>query len=208
LIDDNLAVVQSLATGDGGSGGGVAVVGASAVTIQQSTIARNHALEGGGVSTDSGSQVALEHSTITDNEAAQVHAHSAFVGGVGGGVSANAQISISDSIIANNVATGPESPRGGGLFVVANGTQSITNTVVTHNTADGGSGSGGDGGGVLSAAATRAATLVLDHAYVIENLASQGGAGGISNEGTLVLTHTTIKDNSGQNCSGGTGCPP
>jgi hypothetical protein len=207
LIGDNLAVAESLATGAGGSGGGVDVVGASAVTIQQSTITRNHALEGGGISTDFGSNVRLEHSTISDNGVTQVHAHSGFVGGAGGGLSVNAAISISDSIIANNAATGPESPRGGGVFIVVNGTQSIADTVVTHNTADGGSGSGGDGGGILSAAAARTEKLLLDRVYVIENSASQGGAGGISNEGTLVLTHTTITDNSGLNCTGGIGCP-
>jgi hypothetical protein len=208
LIDDNQVVAESLATGDGGSGGGVDVVGASTVAIQQSTIARNHALEGGGIFTDLGSHVTVEHSTLTDNGVVQVHAHRAFVGGVGGGLGVNAAIAISDSVIANNAATGPESPRGGGLFIVVNGTQTIADTVVTHNSADGGAGSGGDGGGIFAAAAEKTATLGLDRVYVIENSASQGDAGGISNEGTLVLTHTTIKDNSGLNCAGGIGCPP
>jgi hypothetical protein len=91
---------------------------------------------------------------------------------------------------------------------VGGGKQTIVSTLIGHNTADGGPGSGGDGGGILSAALDKTAPLSLDHVYVVENQAFRGGAGGISNSATLVLTHTTIKDNSGLNCTGGVGCPP
>ena len=49
--------------------------------------------------------------------------------------------------------------------------------------------------------------LTLDYVYIVENQAAVDAPGGIANEGTLVLRHTTIKDNAGINCSGGIGCP-
>jgi hypothetical protein len=207
LIDENIAMAENLATGDGGSGGGVAVIGASTAAIDLSTITRNQALDGGGIYTDLGSHVTVEHDTVANNRVSQVHAHRAFVGGVGGGLNVNSEIAISETVIGDNVATGPESPRGGGLFIAVAGKQMIADTIIARNSADGGPGSGGDGGGMFSAAAENTAKLDIDRVYVIENSASQGGAGGISNEATLILTRSTIKDNSGLNCSGGIGCP-
>jgi hypothetical protein len=209
LIDDDAAVLKGVSTGDSGWGGGVVVIGNSKAAIQLSSIVRNHALDGGGVYTDAGSQVTVDLSTISENGASQVHQHLGFIGGTGGGLRVNSDVVVSNSTISDNSATGPESPSGGGLFVlVAGDRQTIVRTVIDHNTADGGPGSGGDGGGVFSAGVNRTARLALDHVYVVENQASQGGAGGISNSATLVLTDTTIKDNSGLNCTGGIGCPP
>jgi hypothetical protein len=205
LIDNNLA------SGDGeggafgdGEGGGVFVGRASTVVIQQSTIVRNHAVDGGGVYTDVGSRATIDFTTVSENGVEQIHRSKAFIGGVGGGLAVNSRIAISHSVVADNQAVGEESPLGGGIFILVDSEQTIANTIVARNSAPG----FGDGGGMFVAAANRAATLALNHVYVVENQASTGAAGGISNEATLLLTHTTIKDNSGLNCTGGIGCPP
>ena len=65
----------------------------------------------------------------------------------------------------------------------------------------------GTGGGIFTAAASNTEVLTLDYVYIVENQAAADAAGGVANEGTLILRHTTIRDNSGVNCSGGSGCP-
>jgi hypothetical protein len=208
LIDNNHAVVDDFLNGSDGQGGGVDVAQDSTVTIEQSSILRNHALNGGGVYTASGSRLTVDHSTVTDNLVEQVHVHRAFVGGVGGGLAINSDAAISNSVIAGNSATGAEGGSGGGLFVLLGGKESVTATVIARNTVDSDNGAAGDGGGIFTAAPHDTDLLTLDHVYVVENHAPATAAGGVSNEGTLLLKHTTIKDNSGLNCSGGIGCPP
>ena len=182
LIDDNVAVTDNPGAPDG---------------------------LGGGIFTDRGSQLTLSQSTVNDNSVAQIHFSKAYIGGAGGGIEANSSISITNSVIANNTAEGPEGGLGGGLFLVLGGADQITSTMVAHNAAISQPNVAGSGGGIFTAAPSQADTLGLDHVYVVENTSAQnGGIGGISNEGTLVLTHTTIAENTGVNCSGGVGCPP
>jgi Right handed beta helix region len=202
VIDDNSAT-----TTNGLGGGGIVVVQGSAVLIQQSTIARNRALNGGGVYADVGTHLEIEHATVTENAVSQIHRHLGFVGGTGGGVSANSELAITDSIVADNSATGEEVAAGAGLFVVLGAKQTITRTIIAHNSASGSNGVG-DGGGIFTASENVHNTLTLTQVYVVENQAAPGAAGGISNGGTLVLSGTVIKDNSGVNCQGGFGCPP
>jgi hypothetical protein len=133
--------------------------------------------------------------------------HLGFVGGVGGGLYANSNMTIVDSIIARNAATGQELALGAGIFIVLGSTQTIARAVITHNSASSPAGAG-DGGGIFVAAENTHDTLTLTKVYVVENEASPGSAGGISNQGTLLLAGTVIKDNSGFNCKGGFGCPP
>jgi hypothetical protein len=116
-IDNNRAVVDDLLNGSDGQGGGVQVAVDSTLTIGQSSILRNHALNGGGVYTDTGSHLTVDHSTVTDNLVEQVHVHHAFVGGFGGGLAINSHAAIDNSVIAGNSATGPEGGSGGGLFI-------------------------------------------------------------------------------------------
>ena len=116
-------------------------------------------------------------------------------------------MTMTDSTIADNAATGQEVALGAGIFIVLGSTQTITRTVITHNSATGSAGAG-DGGGIFTAAENTHDTLALTKVYVVENEASPGSAGGISNQGTLQLAGTIIKDNSGFNCKGGFGCPP
>jgi hypothetical protein len=207
LIDDDTAVVDNPQTPDG-LGGGVYVAQQSSLAVQASQIVRNRALDGGGLFSDTRSQVTIDHSTVSGNEVDQIHFNKAFIGGVGGGVNAQSDLSITYSGISHNSAEGDEGGMGGGLFVLLGGKDVIAHTSITNNIADGNSGAVGTGGGIFAAAANRADPLVLDHVSVVDNEAGQNGVGGIANEGTLVLSHSTIEGNSGTDCSGGVGCPP
>ena len=202
LIDDNQAVVEDFLNGSDGQGGGIEVAQDSIVTIEHSTIVRNQALNGGGLYSDTGSHLTVDSTTFTENQVAQVHVHRAFVGGVGGGLAVNSNVTITNSTIADNAASGPEGGLGGGLFILLGGRESIATTIIAHNVAG-----GGNGGGIFTAAASNTEVLTLDYVYIVENQAAADAPGGVANEGTLVLRHTTIKDNAGINCSGGIGCP-
>jgi hypothetical protein len=83
--------------------------------------------------------------------------------------------------------------------------------VFNQNTVSGNQ--GGDGGAIFVSAADPAYKLNLTGVYVVENNnyshpLPASASGGILNQGTLNLFHTTIADNYPGNCLGGTGCPP
>ena len=208
LISDNAALVDNPAAPDG-LGGGIELSQGSTLTVSQSTIARNQALDGGGVFASASTQLSLNQSDVTANQISQVHFNGAFIGGFGGGINAQAGLSVSNSVIAGNIASGGEGGSGGGLFVLLGEQAQLSNTTITHNLANGGTSNAvGNGGGIFTAAANNRAVLVLQGVYVVQNAAGQNGAGGIWNEGTLEITGGRIEDNSGLNCTGGFGCPP
>jgi len=207
MIRDNAARVDDPAAPDG-LGGGIELSEGSSLTVTQSTIARNQALDGGGVFAAASTQLSVHQSDVTANEVTQVHFNRAFIGGFGGGINAQAGLSISNSVIARNSATGGEGGSGGGLFVLLGEEAQLSNTTITHNVAGGDSTTDGNGGGILTAAANNGDVLVLHNVYVIENTAGLNAAGGIFNEGTLEITGGRIENNTGLNCTGGFGCPP
>jgi hypothetical protein len=211
LIDDNVAVPMSnLSQGAVfGLGGGVFAASGSTVAVLQSTVTRNHSLSGGGLYSDTSSHLTVDGTTVSENVAAQVHAHLGFSGGSGGGLDVNSDLTLSRSVIAHNSALGPETPQGGGLFIlVVGGKQSISQSVIAHNLAD--TTGGGNGGGVFATAPSKANPLTLDDDYIVQNQAAAGLVGGLAlgDPFALTLTDTTIKDNSGINCGGAATCPP
>lgn len=205
LINSNRAVVDDLQKGSDGRGGAIEVAQGSSVVVQHSSLQGNYALNGGGLYAEVNSRLTLDTATVSGNQAQQVHVHQAFVGGFGGGLAVNSDATISDSAIVDNAATGPEGGMGGGLYLLLGGKDSIVGTIIARNLAIDDSGTGGNGGGILTAAPNRSDALLLDHLYVVENRSGSDAVGGIANEGTLLLRHTVIKDNSGVDCSGGLG---
>src|SRR5262249_34018862 len=106
--------------------------------------------------------------------------------------------------ISNNVITGNRSDAqtggGGGIYLDANTAidagGGIHDSMIARN-----SNGWGIGGGIsISNGLNKTVTLTKD--YIVQNVGD-----GITNTSTLVLTNTLIRDNSGQNCTGGTGCP-
>jgi hypothetical protein len=190
------------------SGGGVFVANDSSVVISASTITRNQAGYGGGVYSDTNSHLTLDHTTVSENEAQGFSNRGGTAPGSGGGLYVASSLSISDSVIADNLATGVEPPPdGGGLTIFVEGKQTISNTIIARNIADP-TVNAADGGGITAFRGNGSAALFLDRVYVVENQAAPGFTGGIANGAALVLTHTIVADNSGFNCTGGTGCPP
>ena len=91
-------------------------------------------------------------------------------------------IAISDVTIRNGKISASDD---GGIRNLA--TVTLTNSTVTNNTVAGGSG----GGGISNEAG---ATLTITNSTVSDNTADFGG--GIRNQGTLILTNTTVSGNS------------
>ena len=97
------------------------------------------------------------------------------------------RLTLSNSIVSGNSATGLYSEGGG---ITNRGTLTLTNSTVSGNT-------GGRGG-----IANFGGTLTLTNSTVSGNTASYDG-GGIDNEGTLTLTNSTVSGNTTSNGGGG-----
>ena len=157
-----------------GSGGGVSSV--ESLSLNNSTISGNSAIDyGGGVF--SFGTLSVNDSTISGN----------FAQDDGGGISSiNAALSVNNSTINGNLSEDD----GGGIFSF--GTFSLNNSTISGNSAQ------GDGGGISSFNGT----LSLNNSTLSENTAND--AGGIYSRGeTTVSLNNMLMDNIG-NCLGGT----
>jgi streptogramin lyase len=126
------AVVGNVANGFGfvGFGGGVYNGSTGTLTVTDSTVNGNQALQGGGVYNDVGT-AAITNSTIAGNTAS-----SQGTGTGGGGLNNSGTLSLENDTIAGNVAQGLFGSNGGGIDNVA--TLSMSNTIVAQNTASSG----------------------------------------------------------------------
>ncbi|HEX6020540.1 MAG TPA: ELWxxDGT repeat protein [Solirubrobacter sp.] len=162
------------------SGGAIASVGGD-VTLIRSVVTDNTAAFGGGILADGGS-LKLVDSTISANRATHPSATT-----FGGGVYANAALTVAGGTIAANAAQA-----GGGLVSLE--TATLTNTTVSANTASIGF-AGIDNRGVMTVTASQ----------IVNNVAQSigGGIGNLfSGTGSLRLTRTTV---SGNRANGGEG---
>jgi len=131
-----------------------------------------------------------------------------------GGINNNGTLTLTDSTVSGNTATGPyaygggvtnyegtltlinstvsgnSAARGGGIMNYSNGTLTLINSTVSGNTAD-------YGGGVTN----YEGTLTLTNSTVSGNTADYGG--GIHNGGTLTLTNSTVSGNTAEVYGGG-----
>jgi hypothetical protein len=123
-------------------GGGIFYGGGGNVTMTDSTIANNSAINNGGGIYNFGGTVAMTDITIAQNSA-----------GDGGGIyNFGGALTTTDSTIVNNSATAD----GGGILSASGGTVTITDATITGNTAPGASGVGGG----IDGAATIGATVL------------------------------------------------
>jgi CSLREA domain-containing protein len=188
-IDANSALALTNVTISGNtapdSGGGV--YSENALTVTDSTITGNTAGSGGGIDISGKYDVVIEDSTISGNTAE-----------TGGGIhSANAEVSITGSQIADNEATSS----GGGGIAAFIGSLSLTETTVSGNT------SSDLGGGILSL--TKYGTTI-DRSTISNNSATDGGGLAVlgpfpdsaQGENPVLVQDSTISGNQAPNGAG------
>ena len=174
-----------------GNGGGIdSRTGADSLSILDSQIDSNSSTLGdGGGGVQTANLTTIDSSSIIGN-------HATYNQALGGGITAVdvADITVTDSLIANNVAqsTGSAAPRGGGINMKS-GSATIRNSTISGNEVLGGASR--TGGAVRVAGAS---TVTIVNSTVSDNKAelSGGTAGGIRLEaGTVNLVHATIAPN-------------
>ncbi|MBI3836295.1 MAG: hypothetical protein HY287_18405 [Planctomycetes bacterium] len=133
---------------------------------------------------------------------------SAAGGGLGGGILNNGALTLGNSIVNNNAATG------GGGGIANNGTLTLNNSTVGNNTVPStGGGISNNGTTTLSNSTVssntapigggmfNSGTMTLSNSTVSNNTAS--GGGGIYNTGTTTLNNSTFSSNTATNIGGG-----
>lgn len=137
-----LASVTITANSTGNNGGGVGFIKNAAaanhsLTMNNSTISGNTALNGGGINC-AGCALTITNSTISGNGASTS----------GGGINVTVDtstVTLTNVTIASNTANGD----GGGIAkILGTGTISLVHTTVAGNTADNDANGAGDGGGI------------------------------------------------------------
>lgn len=191
-------------------GSGIYVGAGASVTIEQCSVANNTDSYGGGIYTEAGSTLTIDGTAVSNNQALGTHSHDGPGPGLGGGLYVLGNLAMTNSTVSGNVATDANGRGiGGGIFVVLGGSVSIQGSVISQNSIPG----SGSGVGIFASSNNPAATLTLTNDYIVLNtvpfVATIGGpnAGGVANQGTLILSGTTIANNSSPDCAGGTGCP-
>ncbi|MBI1764572.1 MAG: VCBS repeat-containing protein [Acidobacteria bacterium] len=120
--------------------------------------------------------------------------------GEGGSIRNNGTLTVTNTTIAGNTATGIGGIGGFGGGIFNGGTLTVTNSTVSGNTAALGGGGGISNGG---------GTLTVSNSTISGNTANGGGSdrgGGIENQGNLTVTNSTISGNrvpNGDNNGGG-----
>lgn len=156
-----------------GSGGGIANRGI--MSLEHSTVASNLALNDGGIYSDG--TLRLTDSTVSGNTALQ---------GNGGIANYGGQLLLVDSTVSGNTAQAA-----GGIGNYGTGTATLVDTTVTGNTAL-------NAGGILNTG-----TISLTGSTVSNN-AARFADGGIANDGALTLAGSDVSGNSA-NAAGGIG---
>jgi hypothetical protein len=172
------AVSGNVAMGENSDGGGGGVYNdEGTMKLVRSTLLNNVSTSVGGGIRNNGIVDVTEGTTVSDNRAQGYQ-------GYGGGICSSGSLTISDSLVSNNMA----GVNGGGIV---GGDLKIINSAISYNTAN------GDGGGIASS------NLTLIDSMISNNLAG-GDGGGIHNgfHGTATLIRNMISGN-GSSVNGG-----
>ncbi|MEI8001951.1 MAG: hypothetical protein WCI50_11440, partial [Actinomycetes bacterium] len=182
----NVAVAHSYAAY---GGGGIAVLESSGtVTISNASITANTTPGGGGGAVFSGTKsghltVSIDHAVIGQNDAG-------FGGGIA--VTADASLTISDSVVTGNDGT-----YSGGVFVF-NGDLEMTRVVVQGNTVDVSAGAG-VGGGLAIASNYSGYELSIIDSTISGNSAPCGGGVYVNSPDVLHVANSTLYGNTASN---------
>ncbi len=195
----DLTVTNSTISGNTAldDGGGIFIAGQSYVKLIDSTVSGNSAGDnGGGVFiTDSVATLSLENSSITGNSAQGLGTNRLATGN-GGGLhgQGGATILASNSVISGNSAE----QQGGGVWSSV-GTLSLSGTTVSDNT------SSYRGGGIRARNADDVSRFTIDQGSVISGNVAGGNGGGIFTSGGLMMTNSQVVNNISRNGSIGLG---
>jgi hypothetical protein len=205
------------------SGGGLYIAAGSTVSLANCTVSTNSATGdvsrttaalGGGIYMEAGSvldtvETVISANTVTGPCRVSGGDHISCAPAIGAGMYVLGQLSMASDDIVQNTATNDYGvAEGGGIYLSVGPQLSIQSSVISNNIVFAGNGPA-TGGGIFAATSNPSAQWTLNGVYVIQNDAPLPGAGGVQNQGTLVLMNDSmIKDNLYVQCLGGTGCPP
>jgi len=193
----NSDITYNAATGDGGG-----ILHAASLNLTDSTVGHNSAANGGGIFDDG--NAALTGSTIRDNIAsdsgggvlvdtgarADIADTSVWSNSAnwGGGVYTRGALTVSDSSVTNNGASGD----GGGIYA-QDGAATLTDSTISGNSA-----ATGGGGGIE----LWAASLTVNRCTLSGNSADIGGGIDVRVWATANLTNSTLSGNSARRGGG------
>lgn len=185
-------------TGEGGAGG-IQVRQGGKLIVTDSSISGNVSnASTGGVTSESGSTTVLTRSYLISNR-----------GVVAGGIANNGTLTITDSFVSDNTATGSQQSQAKGGGLLNNGPATVTGTEFISNSAQtvvGGPPS--IGGGIYNAATLTITRNNTTLGLNVIGLNSASFGGGIYNEGTdaiLNVDQTTFSVNNAGSQLGGPG---
>jgi hypothetical protein len=192
-ISGGTVTLKKLTIRNGASfdGGGINNGFRATLTVSDSTLTNNQAVEGGAIF-NVGGVVSVLNSTISGNRAQ-----------TGGGIlSGGGTLVVSGSTISNNSTFGAAFAGGGGIYNVG-GRLTVSGSRLSGNTVDAPS---GGGGGIYNCCGT--VVSVSDSTISGNTVSANYGGGGILNlGGSFTFTNTTVVDNIPDNCSPSTLCP-
>ncbi|MFN7955001.1 MAG: choice-of-anchor Q domain-containing protein [bacterium] len=165
-------------TGGHSSSAGGGLVNAGTLTLTDSKILGNFSESGGGGLHAQGGDGVIERVVISGN-----------TGRHGGGLVWFPSLTLRDSTVADNVATGHPSSRGGGLLV---GDDFPVSTVLIERSTISGNQTPGPGGGIEFQIG---GNFTLSNSTVTGNHAGADGGGISHTAGTLTIVHSTIASN-------------
>lgn len=171
--------------GHSGVGGGLWAGSGVALTLSDSIVTNNTAVNGAGIANEGGT-LTVENSTISDNTATN---------GNGGGIANDGgTLTVENSTISGNTA----SDNGGGVYIGSSTTVGITNTTITGNTA------GSAGGGIYDGdtANVTNATISGNSAPADSNGTTGGANVFVDDTGSGGFENTIVSNPQG----GGTNC--
>ena len=195
-VSGNTATGHDTIDSDVGTGGGVSDGAFTSVYLTNCTITGNSAAYGGGLYNSLVSTATLTNCTVSSNTAT----------GGGGGVFnfETSTATLTNCVVSGNSAlgnsqgfTGIGQPQGrnggGGVLNCGDSTATLTSCSISGNSA-----TGCNGGGVFN---QYNSTTTLTSCTVSGNSASNGG--GISNQGTLIVSNSNLINNQATSMGGG-----
>jgi hypothetical protein len=183
-------------------GGAIGLAGNADLILRNSTLMNNSTyVRGGAIAVPSGSTATIVGSTI-DGNTTGVGFDAGYLS-IGGGISAFGAVTVTGSIIRNNIATTVQADLGygGGIGVVEGGQLTVEDSEISGNMSD-------RGGGITS----RGAPVVIRGSLISGNTAP-GNGGGVrvmripGSNGTLTIEDSTFTGNTAYG-GGGVGGQP